>query len=838
MRHRTLVFTIAILALCQAAAAVTIEYTYFQPDRSRTSQAMRQKWGDHWTWPLKTFPRPQNKPPDALTAAYGLVYWPGEEVAVHIKGDDVAVDAVTCRNVSGDDTLPVAKVDARTWRISIPANDDPRFLKVYRVQAFSGGEEVASRGLIVTRPWSGVRAVHGDPFYFRCGSSFGEWSNGSNPWCVMSFMVGYHTFVEDYLPMRNRPWGGTDVFGLGEIHNWPRREGVVPRKPSYTSDAYADPTLDWNAWWIYYARGASKWRGEWQWGPFSQMSVEHITDRRRSYDYGICYGNIKQYSAPYPNGLLFWQWGYYGLNRTAAHMMACRRQQFTYDTYDGWEEGLGDEGRSEEVGMMALYYKRCRELGLDTSWTTRYPSFAAFKDAQWQEYQKDPLNDFHLRYRSLDLNRKNYYMYELATNNAYREVTGRERDYYGGAIGQPGMIDRAAFAGLRKDKRWTGSLWNDPFNNGHGGHQGTGNDYSHTGVVNVGTEWFKNTRWYRGYGYNGGTLCALWPQMYYGGGHNHEGVMPLRPGSKRTQPGWDLFNNFIDDGTSFRRMDLFERVTMFYRPKGELASYELAFCFGGSHSGADNSSYSEIPLWNTQAILGSQVMEIPDRLRPIGGVFVFDSNNAAGREQRSEFLTTKPFSDLVAALHDTLGIVTYANPDTEKNIPSDIPVVYAPRKLGTDNPVLAARVGGKTISVPYDGPAMQVPSSPKFQEFVRQVKEACPGGWPISTTGGFAAAAWESSNGVFVAVENPMSSKDIHRPRKGSVTVKVRGLTGAEGKGAPPVIDLCGDEPDPRRLPDTDVSVEGEFVTFRLDWPKGDTRLFWIDAPLPPAEAR
>jgi hypothetical protein len=750
-------------------------------------------------------------------------------VTIHITGDGETVDAITCRNESGDDTFPTVKLNDTTWKITIPKNDDKQQLRVYRVRAFHNDKEVAARGLIVTRPWSNIRAVQGDPYYFKCGVSFGEWCNGSNPWCVMSFQVGYHTFLEDYFPMRNRPWGGTDVFGLAEIHDWPRIDGKTPKKPGYTSEAYADPTLDWNTWWIYYGRGASKWRGEWQWGPFSQMSVEHITDRNWTYDYGVCYGNVKQYSAPLPNGLLFWQWGYYGLERTAAHMMAVRSPQFTYDTYDGWEEGLGDEGRSEEVGMMSLYYKRCKAMKLDTSWTNNYSSFADFKEAQQKAYQKDRLNDFNLYYRSLDLNRKNYYMYELATQNAYREVTGRKQDYYGGAIGQPGMIDRAAFAGLRQDKRWIGALWNDPFNNGHGGHQGTGNDYSHTGVVNVGTDWFKNTRWYRGYGYNGGTVCALWPQMYYGGGHNHERVMPLRPGALRTERDWVPFNDFIIDGTSYRRMDLFERVPMFYRPKGKLTSYELAFCFGGSHAGSDNSSYSEIPQWNTQALLGDQVMEIPDRVRPIGGVLVIDSNNENDRKEKTEFLTEQPFSDLIASLHDTLGIVTYANPDTVKDIPADIPLIYAPRNTPDGKPVLTAKIGEKTITVPYTGPAMQTPVNPQFQDFISQIRAASPGGWAITTTGGFVASAWESSKGVFTVIENPMEAKGvIHTPRKGSVTIRVRGL-----QGNPPVYDLCGDDPDPHRLSTEEVTVDGEMVTIRLNWQHGDSRLFWIDTPLP-----
>ena len=108
------------------------------------------------------------------------------------------------------------------------------------------------------------------------------------------------------------------------------------------------------------------------------------------------------------------------------------------------------------------------------------------------------------------------------------------------------------------------------------------------------------------------------------------------------------------------------------------------------------------------------------------------------------------------------------------------------------------------------GVEMQVPSNEKLQGFVQQVREACPGGWPINATGGYVAAGWESSNGVFVVVENPMDTKGvIHTPRKGSV---------------------------PHRLPDGDVTVRKEFVTFRLDWPQGDSRLFWIAVPpAPPA---
>jgi len=64
----------------------------------------------------------------------------------------------------------------------------------------------------------------------------------------------------------------------------------------------------------------------------------------------------------------------------------------------------------------------------------------------------------------------------------------------------------------------------------------------------------------------------------------------------------------------------------------------------------------------------------------------------------------------------------------------------------------------------------------------------------------------------------------IHTARSGSVTVKVRGLD-----KVPAVADLCGYDPDPRRLPADSVLVDGEWVTFLLNWTKGDARLFYID---------
>ncbi len=83
---------------------------------------------------------------------------------------------------------------------------------------------------------------------------------------------------------------------------------------------------------------------------------------------------------------------------------------------------------------------------------------------------------------------------------------------------------------------------------------------------------------------------------------------------------------------------------------------------------------------------------------------------------------------------------------------------------------------------------------------------------------------------VFAVIENPMEAKGvIHTQRKGNVTIRVRGL-----RGNPPVYDLCGDDPDPHRLSADEVTVDGEMVTINLNWQHGDSRLFWIDTPLPP----
>jgi len=125
-------------------------------------------------------------------------------------------------------------------------------------------------------------------------------------------------------------------------------------------------------------------------------------------------------------------------------------------------------------------------------------------------------------------------------------------------------------------------------------------------------------------------------------------------------------------------------------------------------------------------------------------------------------------------------------------------------------------------------PSAQVATDPTLRAFCAQIRAAATGGWPIATSGGFVATAWESTFGTFVCIENPMQAgadgkPAIHTPRRGSVTIRVPGLA-----ATPVVIDLCGLHPDPQRLPDAATARDGDHLTILLDWPKGDARLFWI----------
>jgi hypothetical protein len=106
------------------------------------------------------------------------------------------------------------------------------------------------------------------------GNVLHEWSGGCvSPCQRMCFMFGHaHPMREDIFPLKNRPWSDATELGLGEFYSWawPRTEhweeynkgAQAHGKNAFTNQGYRDPTLEWNPWWQYYARGVSKWHGE------------------------------------------------------------------------------------------------------------------------------------------------------------------------------------------------------------------------------------------------------------------------------------------------------------------------------------------------------------------------------------------------------------------------------------------------------------------------------------------------------------------------------------------------------------------------------------------------
>ena len=843
-----------------ALAEVSLEFTYFHPDRCRRQRgggvkAMESKWGESWTWPLKTFPADSDQ--ENLGKFYGLVYWPGETVDVHVKGG--AVERVTCTDeLAAGRALAAAPKGNGLWQVAIPRRSFKKpYLALYRVRAFRGGEEVASRGLIVTVPWSGVREG-GDPYWWQTHTSFGEWQNGSSPFTQMCFQWGQKDKYDDteVLPARNRPWGFTNSRGTRELLGWGSCRARDYAEYSFDeldldSEDYADPSLEWQAWWTYYAHGASHWDRGWQWGPWNSMSADQVQKGggNQHAEYNVCSGLAKKQATVLPNGLLYMQWMYYGMKRMVMqnithlwkHRGVSKRRavRHVFHLYDGWEDPIGTgkhQRYAEEKGAIYAYYKRCQALGRDTTWAKRHACFDDFYKERKAAFRgDDATDDFYYAFLDLDLNRRNMGLYAYAAGEAYEEYTGEDEVGYHSNCVRAQPYDYAPFQGLPRDLRPTVAAYNDVLAvGGHGTNMHTGFDYGHAVGYHRGTDWWKSVRAYRSHGYVGAMGCGLWPRMFFPGGHRYtEKIGSVVPGSAhwgKDGEHYEFYARHCDDGTSHRRKDMFERAGMFYDASGICRGYEVAACYGGWKGDPNYTEYSRNPEWNTQATLGMQVMEIPDRVRPIAGVMVVDSDNAADRARGCEFVTERAFADYVAAVHDMLGIVTYVNGANEPKVPRDVPRVHAPRKDGDGSVWLVAEVAGQKVRAPYTGQTMQRPDSEQLRDFVRRVRAAYPGGWPIRAEGGFAAAAWESSRGVFVYVENPMERKGvIHTQRRGRVAVRIRG--GYDGE--PAVVDLCGLHPDPRRLRGDEVEYRGDWVVMKLDWPKGDARLFWIDAETP-----
>jgi len=773
----------------------------------------------------------------------------------------------------------------RQWEIPIPQSNEEKHLEVYRVKAFRDGEPVASRGLIVAKPWSKM-TVGNDPNGVMTSSrTLHEWSGGkANPYARMNFFFGKHQpFKNDMFPMRNRPWGDTGEMGLAEFYSWaePRsknwkkyNEGTYikdddDKERAFTSSGYKDRTLEWNPWWHYYARGVSKWEGGWQWGPFAQMSIENHVPKDYAYD--VCYSDIKKYSSAYPNGMLFWQWHWNGLLRYMKHYTKYGNRDGSPSPAalrcsDGWAANSlpGAIGRwinyQQEVGMMRLYHRRRQQLDKTNAWTNKYSSFGEFMKTMERNTlkQDNKANDFTMMFGRKDLDTKGFALLTRASVEAYENVTGKEATFFARNFS---ALDFDVSGSLFKNFR----PLNDAFFSNLITWMDTAGDYGHQTRPN-GNDYFEDLRHYRGFGLVGALTGALFPETRYGFGYNvvnwNEDPQDLNNGAN--MPGnkaWaertikyrydnhhaEKFQNrvkFMDDGQSFRRFDLSERIPMYLDDNGQFRGRAIADQAGWGPS--------RIEKWNTQVFLGMQTAEIPDRKRPLGGVMVLDSNNPGPRENGNQFLTDKDYVGYVTAIMDELGIWAFTNPTMLDKLPEDMPRIYAPRKLNGES-VLMAKVNGKTVGVPYTGQEMHKPSHSGFQKFVRKVRNAYEGKWPVRTTGGFVATAWQSSNGdYFVYVENPMAPKNeapldeppkqyddkpllkklikerpgrAHPHRKGTIRVRLQ-----EPMNNPVVVDLNGDNPDPHRLADDKVNAEGDVVSFDLEWDRGDGRLFWIPA--------
>ena len=135
MIQRALTIAVVTCGLLQAAS---IEFTYFYPARY-INDAMHTKWGQLHQWPIKTFPR-GGSGEKGLATAYGIVYWPGEEITVTVK-DGSGVTAMSCRNVIDPGDSLACSGSGTAWKITTSASGKSApYLAVYRVRALAGVE--------------------------------------------------------------------------------------------------------------------------------------------------------------------------------------------------------------------------------------------------------------------------------------------------------------------------------------------------------------------------------------------------------------------------------------------------------------------------------------------------------------------------------------------------------------------------------------------------------------------------------------------------------------------------------------------------------------------------
>ncbi len=839
-----LLLLLAGCAFC--ATAANIEFTYFYPDRYENSTAMEQ-WGPVHEWPLVSFPHHYHGDPEKkLDKTSGLIFWPGERITVHITGTSAPVDSVTCFHTgSPGESLPVAKGDNTTWTIETENRPDTDpLLEVYRVTAYSDGQPLASRGFILARAFGDVKHKD-DPVWYRNRALFQEWCNAGHPYAMMTFNSGNLLKpgepLEDHaFPVRNRPWHYLDCAGLNDIYQ-PRLAGgeFKDYKPT-SNDYYTDPSMEWNYLWQYFGEGVGRWYGEFQWGPFSSNSMDNLDNA------GLCYSDLKRPGTAYPNGLLFWQRQYYGLVKLSEMRILGRIRRDGIDAArrliitasDGWAEGSMWMRRSlhntfmEEVGAIPLYHRYCSHKGIDNSWASDGNSFYSFRRDAYKDYAANPVNDYVTGFMNNSLNLSSHTAWQLAPRDANRELYGDVPEYRGTGFNAVGSINKAGFSQLKDDFRTIRKPWVETFQT----MIKIAGDYTHVGWLEAKDDFYDHNRAYRSFGMSAAAWASLFPTTYMAtldfrqcideqGSQYYGSAIPGTTIFDNNGSRFQRYSRWIDDGSSHRRMTMFMRLPMFYREGGRLQGYELGSCFGiKGYCPSDN------PLWNTEMIQGMQLMEIPDRLRPIGGVLIHDSNNDADRAHNREFYRREFYrsgnpANYFSSMFDHLGIVTYANPDTEKDIPADTPRIYAPRKDGGDGWYCIAEVAGTKVRVPFDPKSDdQKSTSAVMKDFATRVRAAYPGGWPIQTTGGFAATAWESTRGVFVYVENPMESNHIDVARSGTVKLSIPGVQTSSA-----VYDLCGVAADPHRLDKPAMTVSDEWLTLHLDWDQGDARLFRVD---------
>ena len=370
--------------------------------------------------------------------------------------------------------------------------------------------------------------------------------------------------------------------------------------------------------------------------------------------------------------------------KIANHFLKDAREMITWA--NGWQDSQGNGNNTIEVGTLPLYYKYCQYNNTDVSWATTNTSMGAFfskPGAKAKEFENSFLR--------LSLSRTGYWILDQSAYAAYADFYGKPASYKYNASANQAWIDNPLIGGLGDNRRIVGNEWMSAGFGNNGGsfaYSGT-DDYSHdAGFMGMGgpeNSYYNKKRFYRGDGYDpaiNGAISDLpsLPSFWAGGGHCFGGMMPGADGGsvKANNPAyWDFLNTYTrDDGTSYRRIDLFQRVPIIYHFGGKLRGFQRSFLFGFGNLNNLQEGLSPNDMWNMQTIVGAQEMEIGDRIAPIGGAMISDSPNDDDVAQKKDFITGDFFADYLAAIQDSLGIASCAIPLAEPTIPKEIPRIY------------------------------------------------------------------------------------------------------------------------------------------------------------------